>query len=129
MALLILTKATINAPGQHTLFPAAVSVRGHVRGNVFIRPHTATRRKAIEPAPNQPGANREALQAELKEVEGKISDAYWRFSRSSSSRVGPPPAELYARRKQLREALGLRTDGRLPGDPPPRVVTLRSDQQ
>lgn len=51
---LLLIKSTIHAHGQSELFPQTVHVKGHVRGNVFIRPSTSTRLKHIEAAPHQP---------------------------------------------------------------------------
>jgi hypothetical protein len=53
MMLMILRKATIHAAGQSSLFPEHVQVKGHVREGRFVGPHTATRRKRIEEAPNQ----------------------------------------------------------------------------
>jgi hypothetical protein len=51
--MLLFLKSTIHAHGQSDLFPQTVSVKGHVRRNVFIKPHLATRNKAIEEAPHQ----------------------------------------------------------------------------
>lgn len=45
------------------------------------------------------------LAAELAEVERQIADAYWRFSHSPSPRVGPPSADLYRRRTELKDAI------------------------
>ncbi len=46
------------------------------------------------------------LEAELKEVEAKINDAYWAFTRQANAK---PPSlvvpEAYTRRKEIRDEL------------------------
>lgn len=42
------------------------------------------------------------LQEELTRIESKLSEQYWRFSRSNSTRVSPPDCRLHARANDIR---------------------------
>jgi len=57
------------------------------------------------------------LEAELAKVEGEINDAYWRFTRTASSKVGPPPGHLYVLKNDLKRRIRALKDTT---DDPPR---------
>ena len=45
------------------------------------------------------------LEAELTAIDAKIDAQYWRFTRTSSPRVGPPGGDLYVQRNAIRDRL------------------------